>query len=66
MPKPKQTETRVRDLKATIYQDRRGEWRWRIRAGNGRILAVASEGYINRAHCREMLMLILDSEPIEE
>ena len=28
-----------------IYQDKRGEWRWRRRAVNGNIIGAASEGY---------------------
>ena len=28
-----------------IFKDRKGEWRLRIRAANGRILLVSSEGY---------------------
>lgn len=37
-----------------IYEARRGlalrkQWRWRIVAKNGRVIAVSSEGYNNRA-----------------
>lgn len=28
-----------------IYQDKAGEWRWRYRARNGRIMADSAEGY---------------------
>jgi uncharacterized protein YegP (UPF0339 family) len=35
----------------TIYKDKRGEWRWRAVASNGRILAVSSESYKNRPDC---------------
>ena len=28
-----------------VYQDKRGEWRWRRRASNGKIVGAASEGY---------------------
>ena len=28
-----------------FYQDAKGEHRWRIKAGNGRIIAAASEGF---------------------
>ena len=27
------------------YQDNKGEWRWRLKAANGRILADSGEGY---------------------
>ena len=36
-----------------IYRDKRREWRWRVRAVNGRILAVSSEGYKNMLDCKE-------------
>lgn len=32
-------------MKRTIYKDKKGEWRWRIKAGNGRIMADSGEGY---------------------
>lgn len=28
-----------------VYQDRKGEWRWRLLAGNGRTVADSGEGY---------------------
>lgn len=34
-----------------FYQDKRNEWRWRIRHLNSNILAVSSEGYKNRIDC---------------
>jgi len=38
-------------MKYEIYQDKRGEWRWRLKAANGNILAVSSEGYKNKMDC---------------
>lgn len=29
----------------------RSQWRWRVRASNGRILAQSSEGYNNQGDC---------------
>ena len=38
--------------KVTFYKTRwRREWRWRIRAANGNIIASSSEGYKNRQDC---------------
>lgn len=34
-----------------VYQDKRGEWRWRRKAVNGKIVGAASEGYKTRADC---------------
>jgi len=31
--------------KFEVYQDKRGEWRWRRKASNGQIVGAASEGY---------------------
>lgn len=31
-----------------IYKDAAGEYRWRLRAGNGKIMADSGEGYAER------------------
>lgn len=36
-------------MKFEIYKDAKGEWRWRLRAKNGRIVADSAEGYKKRA-----------------
>lgn len=46
-----------------IYEARRGlalrkQWRWRIVAKNGRIVAVSSEGYNNRADLMRALEIV--------
>ena len=35
------------------YKDKKGEWRWRLKAANGRILADSGEGYKNLSDCLE-------------
>jgi uncharacterized protein YegP (UPF0339 family) len=48
---------------AELYKDKRGEWRWRFRRdGQGKIIAVASEGYKNRKDCKHASDLLLDSK----
>lgn len=37
--------------KFEVYQDKRGEWRWRRKATNGNIVGAACEGYKARADC---------------
>jgi uncharacterized protein YegP (UPF0339 family) len=32
-------------MKFHIYKDVQGEWRWHLKASNGRILADSGEGY---------------------
>lgn len=41
-----------------IYRDEKGEFRWRVRAANGRIVADSAEGYIHRADCALMLAAV--------
>jgi uncharacterized protein YegP (UPF0339 family) len=31
-----------------VYKDDKGEWRWRLIATNGQIVATAHEGYVNQ------------------
>jgi uncharacterized protein YegP (UPF0339 family) len=33
------------------YQDSKGEWRWHLKASNGRILADSGEGYTSEQEC---------------
>jgi uncharacterized protein YegP (UPF0339 family) len=34
-----------------VYQDAAGEWRWRLTAGNNRIIAESGEGYQHKHDC---------------
>jgi uncharacterized protein YegP (UPF0339 family) len=36
-------------MNVEIYKDAKGEFRWRLRARNGRIIADSAEGYKQRA-----------------
>jgi uncharacterized protein YegP (UPF0339 family) len=40
-------------MKVVIYEDLRGEWRWRLVAANGRIVADSSEGYVDATNVRD-------------
>jgi uncharacterized protein YegP (UPF0339 family) len=33
------------------YKDSKGEWRWRLKASNGRIIADSGEGYTTEREC---------------
>lgn len=33
------------------YKDHKGEWRWRLVASNGRIIADSGEGYSSESEC---------------
>jgi uncharacterized protein YegP (UPF0339 family) len=41
-----------------VYKDARGEFRWRFRADNGRILADGAEGYKAKADCEYGVELV--------
>lgn len=49
-------------MKFQIFKDVAGEWRWRLVAANGRIIASSGEGYKNRSHAIEMVGKIMDIE----
>jgi uncharacterized protein YegP (UPF0339 family) len=36
----------------SYYKDARGEWRWNLKAANGRILADSGEGYKRERECK--------------
>jgi len=38
-----------------IYIDQANQWRWRILAGNNRIIGDSGEGYIHRSDCEAMV-----------
>lgn len=56
-------------MKYTLYQDKTGEYRWRLKHANGNILATSSEGYSSRAaalKCIENVKNSGDAEVVEE
>jgi len=48
----------MRCAKLEIYRDGRREWRWRLRASNGRILADSGEGYRRLASARQAVQRV--------
>lgn len=49
-----------------VYKDRRGQWRWRLRADNGKIIATSGgDGYKNLQDCMDMVG-VLRSNPNTE
>lgn len=47
-------------MKYEMYKDNRGEWRWRLKAGNGEIIA-SGEGYHNKQDCQYAVTLVMDT-----
>ena len=39
-----------------------GDWRWRLLAANGKIIATSGEGYINKADCLHGISLVKSNQ----
>ena len=48
-----------------VYEDSAGEWRWRLVAGNGRIIAASGEGYRDKQDCLHGIELVKDSKEVK-
>ena len=48
-------------MKFVIYQDLRGEWRWRLVADNGRVVADSAEGYVDKFGVNRALRSVMDA-----
>ena len=44
--------------KFQIYKDRKGEYRWHLRARNGEIIADSNEGYSRKDNCKHGIELV--------
>jgi uncharacterized protein YegP (UPF0339 family) len=49
------------DVSYSIYQDESGEWRWNLRAANGRVIADSGEGYRHKHDCLHGIELVKGS-----
>jgi uncharacterized protein YegP (UPF0339 family) len=49
------------NLRFQIYRDIDSQWRWRLIAGNNRILATSGEGYINKGDVMSAIDLVKSS-----
>ena len=36
-------------MKFQVFEDKAGEYRWRLRANNNQIIASSAEGYVNKS-----------------
>lgn len=48
-------------MKYEYYKDKRGEWRWRLKAVNGQTIAVSGEGYVNKSDALHGIDLVKSS-----
>lgn len=49
----------------TVYRDKRKEWRWRLTASNGRILADSGEGYKRKRDCLRGLYIAANCSVVD-
>jgi uncharacterized protein YegP (UPF0339 family) len=49
-------------VKFHVYQDKIGDWRWRLVARNGKVIADSGEGYKSRTHAKRMTTRIVTLE----
>lgn len=48
-------------MKYQVYRDQNNQWRWRLVAANGRIIAVSGESYWNKTDCLNAINLVKSS-----
>ncbi|MCX7900355.1 MAG: DUF1508 domain-containing protein [Methylocystis sp.] len=48
-------------MKFELYKDAKGEYRWRLKALNGNIIATSSEGYKTKGDCEHAIKLVQGS-----
>jgi uncharacterized protein YegP (UPF0339 family) len=53
----------VRQTKFQLYEDKAGEFRWRLRANNGEIIADSNEGYVNKSDAKHGIDLVKEVNP---
>lgn len=49
---------------AEVYVDAKGEWRWKLRASNGRVIADSGEGYTHETDCLAGLASATSGPPV--
>ena len=52
--------------KFEMYQDKAGEWRWRLRSSNGNQIASSGEGYSDKAGCKNGIAAVKRDAPDAE
>lgn len=49
-------------MKFIIYKDKKGEFRWKLKASNNLIIADSGEGYKHRIDCYDAIKLIQETD----
>jgi uncharacterized protein YegP (UPF0339 family) len=53
-------------MKFHIYQDANNEYRWRLKAANGKIIADSGEGYTTKQSCKDGIELVRKATVVED
>ena len=49
-----------------VYQDKSGEYRWRLKASNGQVIASSGEGYSSKRSCLDGIESVKRNAPEAE
>ncbi len=49
--------------KFQLYKDTKKEYRWRLKADNGKIIADSGEGYDSKSNCQNGIQLVKELSP---
>tara|TARA_B100001778_G_scaffold330827_1_gene334004 strand:- start:28166 stop:28435 length:270 start_codon:yes stop_codon:yes gene_type:complete len=49
-----------------LYRDASDEYRWRLKARNGRVIATSGEGYVNKADAEHGMNLVKNASSVTE
>jgi len=49
----------VTGLRFEIYRDSKNNFRWKLKAANGRVVATSGEGYTSKAACRNGIDVVM-------
>ncbi len=53
-------------MKFELYKDKKKEWRWRLKASNGKIIADSGEGYKNKEDAENGISLVVSLDDAVE
>ncbi|MEZ4521921.1 MAG: YegP family protein [Thermomicrobiales bacterium] len=52
--------------KFEVYRDASGEYRWRLKASNGQVIATGGEGYTTKTACMNGIDSVKNNAPAAE
>lgn len=51
-------------MRFQVYQDGSGQWRWRLLAANGKVIADSGEAYTRKRDCERAVLLVVEGVAI--